>query len=379
MKKVVLIALTVLTVVACKKSVTTVLDTGTVPISLSAGAPISKVPNMGVRSKLFELSDQIGVVAALSDNAAMPATEAPDWTKAVYFDNSASCCMSNTSSAPEVSKFSWGEAGAATIAESEFYPSKDGKIFLFAYSPYSIAKADPAKIGYIAPDGTSSKPSLAIDLKDGKVEGEPTTDASALQPDVLWYAGTTPVSSSVPTTCLNFNHALAQLQFKVYRSEGSSSCKLVSIVFKTVKSGTMDITTGAFTYPTETGYETAAVYTITPKTGLTSTEIPALKTTDVATQAFDVLKANGCSPLMILPLDMATAQKGYLEVTCDYAGTGAAPSTQTFKCDLSTLGAGHVAGKLNTFNIKVSLTGIAIEATIAEWATDGTSSDLETE
>lgn len=391
MKKVLLLTLTILVAVACKKSVGSGDE---IPgqqeslIALSSAVPSGRAANQGIREGLFQAGDQIGVIAAYSDGVTTPGTAAPIWTwgesdaKKLYFDNkpamfSAAKDMSGTASTT-VSVFGWGADGQGGLTANQYYPSKNAAIFLYAYYPYADGAAAPALYTTPTGDGTS-RPSLNVMLKDGEINGNVATDVNMLQSDVLWYAGATGVSSNLPTSELAFKHGLAQLQFLVKRSEISTACKLTKIVFKTVKEGTLDITTGLFTYPTTTsGYETAAIYTITPKAGIDNS-VPVSTASDP--KSLNLLTANGGTPLMILPLDLATAQKGFLEVTCDYSTNPDNPQLTVFPVPLTVLSNanGLEQGKLNTYSISVSKTEIKLEATITPWDQNGNTSDLETE
>lgn len=381
MKRVFILALSMASLVACKKNVEPTIDNGKneksdVMISLSSLAPASRTANEGVRQDLFETGDQIGVIAVHSDNATGPTPpEAPDWAEAVYFDNKPAMFtaekVEEPAPNPKVSLFEWGATGEGGLVANQYYPAKKGKIFLFAYYPYSTTN-------YVAPDGAGSTPMLNVELADGTIAGVTveaegsTLDANLRQADVMYYGATTSISSIAPnTTPLAFQHGLAQLNFMVKLAAGASPCKLTKIEFKTVKKGVMDITTGGFTYETTTtDYEKAAVYTITPKVAV---NVP--KDSDAA---YNVLAENGGSPLMIFPLDAATIQQGELIVTCDFSTTNT-PDEKQLNVSLASVTNPFAQGKLNVFNISVSLSMIKLEATIAPWDPSGSVETLPAE
>lgn len=388
MKNVLLLSLVALATIACKKSVDSgekIIPQGNL-ISLSSAVPAGKAANQGVREGLFETGDMIGVIAAYSDGAASPSTEAPIWTwavddpKTLYFDNKPALFSApkDVSGAPStsVSVFTWGADGKGGLTSNQYYPSKNAAIFLYAYYPYADPMSTPAL--YTAPTGDgTTRPSLSVTLKDGEIKGDVATDVNLLQSDILWYAGTTAVSAAVQTGELAFKHSLAQLQFLVKRSETSTACKLTKIVFKTVKEGTLDITTGLFTHPTSTtDYQTAAIYTITPKTGLDNA-VPVSTAGDP--KSLNLLTANGGTPLMVFPLDLTTAKKGFLEVTCDYSTDPNKPEPTVFNVVLDNLTKELEQGKLNTYSISVSKTDIKLEATITPWDINGNMSELDAE
>lgn len=381
MKRVFILALSVASLVACKKNVEPTIDNGKneksdVMISLSSLAPASRAANEGVREDLFETGDQIGVIAVHSDDAAGPTPpEAPNWAEAVYFDNKPAMFtaekVEEPALNPKVSLFEWGATGEGGLVANQYYPAKKGKIFLFAYYPYSTTN-------YVAPDGASSTPMLNIELSDGTIAGvtveaeNAEVDANLRQADVMYYGAAASISSIAPNaTPLAFQHGLAQLNFMVKLAAGASPCKLTKIEFKTVKTGVMDITTGGFTYETTTtDYEKAAVYTITPKTVIS---IPK-----DSEPAYNILAENEGTPLMIFPLDAATIQKGELIVTCDFSATST-PDEKELNVSLASVTNSFVQGKLNVFNISVSLSMIKLEATIAPWDPAGSIETLPAE
>ena len=377
MKKVFLGLLCVAAAVSCKKTV----ESGDTPtaeefssevISLSVGSPrISRAGNEGVRSTLFETGDQIGVTAVYQDVA----TDV-DWSKDTCFDNRPALFALNTTDASPVSQFHWGIDGSGGTANNRYYPGAKKKIYIFAYYPFSKSTAN-----YVAPDKTAATgPQLKVTLTEGAIAGE-TTDVNLKQADVLYYTSGDPTASPVAKAdpfssdskmgTMLFRHGLAQLQFLLKRPTGSTACKFVKLVFKTAKSGTMDIATGVFTYDAAATYKDAT-YTITPKTG-DNVVIPDI--TGGGT-ALDVLKGK---PLMIFPLSLVDAKKGSLVLTVDFAKDGETADTKDITVDLTTLTDPLEAGKLNTYTLSVNFHLIELQATIKPWDTAGTNNNLDAE
>lgn len=375
MNKFLLLALSAAAVVSCKKNPVAsdpTIDPSNDLISLAVGSA-SKAGNQGVRSELFESGDQIGVLAAFSDNATAPSTPAPDWNTALYFDNKPATWLSNsTGQTPDLSSFGWGPAGEGGTAHNQYYPSKVRGIFIYAYYPYSATK-------YTAPDGTGSMPLLPVTLSDGPIKGD-AADANLVQADVLYYTSgndgssstLTPFSSASKMGTMNFEHALAQLRFMIKRPSGAAKGKVVKLEFKTVKEATMDITTGDFDYTNVAAYDDA-VYTIEPPVG-TDWEVPE----DDATPTFEALDILDKKPLMIFPLALADAKKGSLVLTVDFSTT-TTPDTKEITVDLATLQKALEKGKLNTYTLSVGFHEIELKASISAWDQNGSDNDLDAE
>lgn len=338
-------------------------------ISLSVGSA-SRAGNQGVRNLLFEASDQIGVSAA-NPSTATPA--APDWAS-TYFDNRPALWLNNTPDPnPTFSHFVWGPAGEGGMIHNQYYPGSKKDIFIFAYYPYSATQ-------YTAPT-TTEGPKLMVDLSDGVIDGQ-ATDVNLVQADVLYYISGNPTPpSTTPTTfssankmvSMNFNHALAQLRFVLKRRAGASAGKFVKLVFKTAKSATLDIATGAFAYDPAATYKDA-VYTITPKEG----DLVDIPEDDGQTTfaGLDILKA---TPLMIFPLTLDNAKLGELVLTVDFSKTVGTPDTKDITVDLTKLVDPLKAGSLNTYTLSVNYDEIELKASITAWDTNGSNNDLDAE
>lgn len=387
MKKILLLTavLSAMAVTGCKKQITTpnveppvgssdkMIYLGTV------GPALGKAGNIGVRDSLFEADDQIGVIAALST------TNAADWTKTAYFDN-APALFSRTGSV-EVpgggtpyddmrSYFVWGPAGEGGLTWNRYYPAQDKPIMIYAYSPYT-------KTNYTAPDGTSSKPMLNVTLNTLPIRLATPLDSGAnlKQADVLWYASLGEVKRTDTLQVMNFKHALSQLTFRFSRPAGSSPAHIDSVIFETLGEATMDITTGAFTFPAPDGNTpdvlyTAAEYVIT--TNPNNRTVPVVVAdTDPLLDIF-----TGTSPLMIFPLTATEAKLGKLRIVYNISPKGDQIGKDFMKSSeikLDNLDKDFLAGKKNTFTISISATGINLEAKIDPWGKDGSNSDLEAE
>lgn len=385
MKNLLLLALGAAAVMSCKTQVGSDLDESNDNlISLSTGSA-SRASNQGIRAGLFEDEDQIGVVAVFEDasNPNTPGWDAPAAgpgtpTTGVYFDNKPAQRVSDgPTGTPTYSIFGWGPAAEGGTAHNQYYPSGKKEIYIYAYYPYSTTD-------YVSPT-TGVGPKLNVTLTDGEIKNisaTPETDANKVQADVLYYIsgndGTTPPSlekykSDSRMGTMTFEHALAQLTFKIKRPLNAKEGKVTKLVFKTAKTAALDLATGVFDFTNTTDFKDA-VYTITP-----ADPNDWVLAEDDGNPGFgtDIL---GGTPLMILPLDDTNAKLGELVLEVDFAQSGAtAPETKTISVPLSGLTNALKAGHLSTYIISVTLHDIKLEASITPWGTGGSDNDLEAE
>ncbi|MEG1413569.1 MAG: fimbrillin family protein [Mucinivorans sp.] len=386
MKKIIFLALAVVAIVSCKKNVgSTIEEPQQDVIALSTGnISLSKVANEGVRV-VFGVDDQIGVFAAYADNQTTPT--APSWATGnaadqtgVYFGNiAAKCTTAGVGSAPAGTPavFSWGADGTGGLTNNQIYPKNEKKIYLYSYYPYAASgtSIDP-----------TAGPKLDIKLTDG------AEDASIKQADVLWSVGAskqaTPQAWISRTgdnqlAKLTFNHALAQLQFKIYRQDATvASCKFVQLEFQSPKAGSMNIMTGAievtpmdFTNATPTG-NTVAKYTIGDPTSVVNI---------TATQKTDATEINA-DPLMVFPMTIAQAQTCKLKIWIYFGSKNAVDMTadkadiKEYEVKLNTASTlALLQGKLNFISLGVGETTIELTADIEAWDPTGSSTELPIE
>lgn len=379
MKKILFFALMAAAVIGCKRSPETpqVEDNGQL-IRLSSGSVKlgrADVANQGVRVD-FVLDDQIGVFAANATGSA--GSETPDWTPSigVYFENAPALCTEVSelvNSKP--ASFSWGPQGEANVTHNKLYPKADGKIFVYAYYPY-----------------TASADSINIDATDGPSVSYTLNTTSPLeQPDILWAIGKSKQSEPFvyrkdPLNVLQFEHALAQINFTLYKAdENTQACELVDIELQVPSAGTINLTktSNNVTLETSTGTQTIGTYKI--KATDTNIQNKAVEewenkgAGDVSEVRPDaVLK----SPYMIWPLTATEAQSCKLKVTL-YFGSGD-PSTdpdnvKVFDIDMAKMSE-IKQGKLNHFILGVTPTVIDLKGQITEWdTTNGQDSELDIE
>lgn len=365
MKKLLLVAMAVASIVSCQK--TDVTTPPTEPqeglIQLSMGGVSSRAGNAGMLT-VFEAGDQIGVVAAMLKEGDPSTIE---WTAPIHINNKPAAWLSNSTPQPAtdpvISTFKWGPAGEGGSLHDQFYPKKDRALSLFAYYPYT-SSADS-----LIYDATTKTPNLLITLKDGKVTSGASTidgttpavpDANIIQADVMWAKGvskaTTPldsVSRLDPLATLEFKHALAQVNFKVNKAADAADCFFDQIEFLTYKNGKLDITTGDIELTMPTSQTDSAKYVITDNSGA-----------QIDLAGISIITTG--KPLMILPTkteDESKICKIRLRVN---VGTELKPDYTWF--DVATTGLKPFnQGKLNTITLSLSKTGVTLTAKINPW------------
>ncbi|MEG2727646.1 MAG: fimbrillin family protein [Mucinivorans sp.] len=403
MKKILFLALAIVTVVGCKKSPQSPVENGTDEvIALSTGSvalsKVDPVVNQGERID-FIIGDQIGVFAAYdvkSNQTPAAIPTAPDWTPAteatlknqtgLYFSNMPAKCtvpgvpgVSTPSVTPAVpATFTWGATGSALTAEKMIYPKGKRSIYLYAYYPYTSTAVD-----LVLPTDATTNPKLNITLTDGS--------AYQTQADVLFthgksVAGFDTISRGDKLAKLTFKHALAQVQFKVYSTDAAvAACKLLSIEFVAPKKGVMDITTGATAVTSIASGDatTKATYSITENK---NAKIPvAVKgaSTPYYADALVVL----AKPLMVFPLTSDQVKTCELKVKV-YFGTKTVESDivadtdnqKEFTVDLTNVTNTFEIGKTNWLILGISRTTIDLTGDITAWdQTNGNDSDIVVE
>lgn len=393
MKRVLFFALMAAAVVGCKQSTdmepdealtggqVIALTSGEVAISRADGSTTAPTANQGTRV-YFGLGDQIGVFAAYGNATTNIAPTGPDWADAVgdvsfkgrYFDNAPATCTTVGADAVPA-KFTWGPAGEGGVAHEKLYPKKDRAIYAYAYYPL-VTEAD----------------SITIDPTDGpKISYSLNTTAPLDQPDILWSIGkskaTAPLDSITrkdPLGILQFEHALAQINFILYKKDASvSNCALVDITLTVPTTGTMTLskTVGNIALVSSKNDATNGKYTIAtgdPNIGnSTVTEWDGTTNTEDKPRPASVLIV----PYMIWPLTADQAQKCELVVRL-YFGVGD-PKTDTlnvreYKIDMTGMKP-ILQGKLNHFILGVTPTVINLEGQITPWGEDGQDSGLAIE
>lgn len=373
MKKILLMALTVMAIVACKKNVTgdpavlpqpPVTPDPDAPIMLSVGGGVStRTGNQGVRT-LFEANDQIGVYATLV-KFTTPSTYAPDWGN-IYFTNKPAVFKAI---ADTVATFTWGTIlKNGDLASKQFYPSKDRSVYMYAYYPYT-SHVDSMKV-------ETGVPYRYVKLVEGKIGTENAADTvNKMQPDFMWAVGQsreksplTPALDTVRRTLaldtLNFQHALAQVDFGVYlMDENATDCYFDSITFIVPKNGKINITTGKVTIETPADPKLAtdsAVYAITMKR---NEQLPKLTASDKLSEAATQLLET--SPLMVFPMTVAEVKGCIIEIVVNY-GTIKDPETRTYKVSMDNMKTLN-AGKRNMIYLGVGQTEVLLEAKITPW------------
>lgn len=375
MKKTLLMALSIAAIVGCQKTNTVdpITPNGDVIALSSGGVTVAQgrageEVNLGIRVDFIE-GDQIGLFAAFADDQGTPTK--PSWAATdlvaqtgIYFENMPAACVT-VAAAPKLAQFGWGTDGLGGVNADQIYPKKDANFYLYAYYPYT-AKTDSVTVD--ATDG----PQLAVRLNN-------TTPDK--QEDILWAVGKSVaqapaayISRKDQLGPLNFKHALAQLQFRVYKEAGAQDCKFVSIKFTTNAKGTMNITDGTMSVEAMSATpddETIAVYNIVENA---NTDIPTLATPGTYTDALEILT----NPLMIFPLINTDLKLCKLEITV-YYGSGD-PETDTGNCktfivDLSSVTTGFNQGKKNQLILGVGQTVIALEGDIEAWVENAANVD----
>lgn len=384
MKKILFFALIAATVLGCKRSADINVDPEpelTDAIMLSAGGPVvlgravgDTTANKGPRLNEFVLEDQIGVYAVYTKKDG--ANIAPDWSEPVegartgrYFDNKPATCKGfsakdGSNPATRWASFLWGNTGQGGVGVDQLYPKGEDSIFVYAYYPYH---QDSMVMN------TTAGPSRKIRLD---------TITPLKQSDVLWAVGKSRASTPVPyvkrkdpLAPLTFKHALAQLNFKVYRKGSSvAACQFVSIAFRCPVYGAMRITDGDMYITNSTVKDSVGTYTILGNQ-VTHTDIEY--NSDLS-QIQHLL----ATPYMVLPMSEAQAKACKLIVKL-YFGKGD-PSTdptnvRTYDITLTNIKE-FVQGSLNTLSLGVGDTNIELLADIEPWDnSNGTDSGLDIE
>lgn len=373
MKKLLLMALAVMAIVSCKKNVTgdpvvlppDVTPDPDAPIMLSVGDGVStRTGNQGIRT-LFEANDQIGVYATLV-KFTTPSTYAPDWDN-IYFSNKPAVFNAIEDT---VATFTWGTIlKNGDLASKQFYPSKDRSVYMYAYYPYT-SDGDSMKV-------ETGIPYRYVKLVEGKIgDGKNTADTvNKMQPDFMWAVGQSrekdPLTAAVDTVrrtlaldTLNFQHALAQVDFGVYlMDENATDCYFDSITFIVPKNGKINITTGKVTIATPADPKLAAdsaVYAITKKR---NEQLPKLTASDKLSEAATQLLET--SPLMVFPMTLDEVKGCIIEIVVNY-GTVKAPERMTYKVSMDNMKTLN-AGKRNMIYLGVGQTEILLEAAITPW------------
>lgn len=394
MKRILLCALSLslLVTVGCKKSVTPTPEPQPEPSDAMiylgvAGPAATRTGNEGVRDTVFTNGDQIGVIAAYSTTTdPISATNLPDWTKKLYFDNAPACFVKNAPVEYDPIKtykdnrsyFGWGPAAEGTLVNNKYYPSQDKPIMIYAYYPYTTVTTS-----YVKPDGISSKPLLNVTVNTDVVKlGASNAGANVKQADVLWFASAKEVKRTDTLKTMHFKHALSQLTFRFKRYIGSAPAYVDSIIFCTAKTAQLNLTDGTFkfTLAAVTADTVAAKYVIIPEK--TKRTVPIVtEQADKADETGLLDIFDGVSPLMILPLTEQIARGATLRVVINTSidGSGTEKDQISMTVPLTKLTTPFTAGKKSVFNILVTQSGIGLEAEIEPWGLDGTSSELETE
>lgn len=385
MKRVLFFALMAAAVVGCKQS--TDINTDPEPeltdaIMLSSGAPVvlsraagDTTFNQGPRLNEFVMDDQIGVYAVYTKKNAS-AVE-PDWSDAPttgtartgrYFDNKpASCKAFVTKTTPATGRwasFLWGNAGQGGVGVDQLYPKGEDSIFIYSYYPYH---AD----------------SMVMDNTVGPRRNIRLDTLNPLkQADILWAVGQSKavapmpyVKRKDPLAPLTFKHALAQLNFKVYKKGAQvKDCQFVGISFRCPVYGQMRITDGDMYVTNSIVKDSVGTYKIT---GAQATETELTYNADIK-QIGHLLAI----PYMVLPMSELQARKCTLNVSIYYGKSD--PDTdptnvKTYPIDLTNIKA-FVQGSLNTLLLGVGDTQIDLLADITPWDnTLGNDSELDIE
>ena len=392
MKKILFAALLVAAIVGCKRSAeidvpqeteegqAIALSSGKVSLSKADGDPVA---NEGVRVD-FMVGDQIGVFAAYVKQPATT-TQVPDWSApdpvyplGRYFDNAPASCTKAGTSTPSAApaEFGWGTSGIGGVEFDQLYPKKDRGVYLYAYYPLA------------------HKDSVVIHTTDGPQVSYLLDTLNPLkQPDILWAVGkskgtgtpATPadtITRKDPLDVLQFEHALSQINFVLYRKDASvSACKLLEIKLRVPASGTVTLTKAAGSNVALTSKDSKATLgTFTVAAGdanIANANVDVWDGTTPGSRPTPVLTL----PYMIWPLTAVQAQGCTLSVKL-YFGTGD-PATdtknvRTYKIEMTGMGA-IAQGKLNLFILGVAPTIITLKGQITAWGTDGNDSNLDIE
>ncbi len=383
MKKIIITLTIAVTIIACNKtSLNDQEQNTTTPnpvddiIQLSSGGTDTKsTVNQGVREE-FILGDQIAFFAAYPD--ADNPTE-PKWEEVTsneqdeidqvgpYFLNAPAYCIAEAA-APDYAQFNWGESLETSEKTKKTYPKNDKEIYMYGYYPYNTA-ADTARIV----DGV---PQLLIGL-DARYAN--LGNVKNLQPDVLWTVaasvGNPTIKRTEPLKPMTFEHALAQVDFKIKRAENSRACFFAEILFTVPKYGEMNITTGEV-IPQKAAAEYDETELITYSITRPGQQIA------VSDQDTKSVFADGADKyLMVLPLTQQQTQECKLSVRVAYNSSGDG-EYKTFDIALDNASALKEikAGKLNTITLNVLETEIEIfAANITPWEDNVEDSVLDVE
>lgn len=397
MKKILLIAFAVAATVSCHRTIDVGQVAPDVPqapgdvISLAAfsdaAVTMATVPGQGVR-KDFIVGDQIALFAAYGNDRVGSAPTGPDWVQnsdpkldsanqvGPYFINWPAYCTIAGATSPTASaaKFQWGLLGTGGVGVDRIYPRGDRAVYMYAYYPFYMSDTvtlDPAK-----------GPQLKIELKNNAVI---TADVEHVQPDILFAQGKSKgagspapgldtIKRSDPLAPLVFNHALAQINFKVQLDKGAAECKFNSIQFFTPKEGVLNITDGVVTVtepvsePTDADAAGWMEYKIEHGKG---EPIPVPTTEPDADPKVFPLYVLENNPLMIMPQTIAQAQKCRLWLTVYYGTEDPDSDTanlHTYKVNLNNAAMkAIVQGKKTTLTLTMNRTHVNLEASITPW------------
>lgn len=345
---------------------------GTVSLGKATG---DTTANYGPRLNEFVLNDQVGIYAVYTkkNNSNIE----PDWADAPttgtartgrYFDNKPAACTGfETKTSPLTgrwAKFLWGNTGQGGVGIDQLYPKGEDSIFVYAYYPFH---KDSMKMS------TTEGPRREIRLD---------TLNPLKQADILWAVGESQAAVPVPyvkrkdpLAPLTFKHALAQLNFKVYRKGAKvAACQFVSIKFRCPVYGQMRITDGNMYITNSTVKDSVGTYSVS-EGQVTDTEIKyEANVADISHLL--------TTPYMVLPLSETQAKACSLEVKL-YFGTKSAgeepANVRTYDIDLTSIKQ-FVQGSMNTLSLGVGDTNIELLADIEPWdTTNGTDSGLDIE